>query len=96
MPLLAIGPHKFEIEPLNYQSMEQEFEVKWPAISRFGARPGRQHTGFGEDPILISGVLYPETFAGSRQELNALIATHNERIAARMDRVVRLTGGRVT
>jgi phage protein U len=76
MPLLALGPHRFEIEPLNFQAIEQEFEVKWPAIGRFGGRPGRQMTGFGEDPIRISGVLHTQEFEGSREALDSLVRTH--------------------
>ncbi|MCO5082665.1 MAG: phage tail protein [Rhizobiaceae bacterium] len=76
MPLLALGPHRFEIEPLNFQAIEQEFEVKWPAISRFGGRPGRQMTGFGEDPIRISGLLHTHEFEGSREALDSLVRTH--------------------
>jgi len=73
-PLLALGPHIFEIAPLNFQRIERETEVKWPAIARFGGRPGRQMTGFGEDPIRISGLLFPEEFGG-REEFEALRAT---------------------
>ncbi|HCL63712.1 MAG TPA: phage tail protein [Rhizobium sp.] len=71
MALLALGPHLFEIEPLNFQAIDRETTVKWPAISRFGARPGRQMTGYGEDPIRISGMLYPDEIGG-RDEFEAL------------------------
>lgn len=74
MPLLALGSHVFEIAPLNFQAIDRETTVKWPAIARFGGRPGRQMTGFGEDPILISGLLFPEELGG-REELEALRAT---------------------
>jgi len=74
MPLLALGPHVFDIEPLNFQTIERTTEVLWPAVSRFGNRPGRQMTGYGEDPILISGLLYPDELGG-RAELEALRAT---------------------
>jgi hypothetical protein len=74
MPLLALGPHIFEIAPLNYQKLVTEVEVKWPAIARFGGRPGRQFTGYGEDPIVISGLLFPEELGG-REELEAVRIT---------------------
>lgn len=74
MPLLALGPHVFEIAPLNFQKIERETTVNWPAIARFGQRPGRQMTGFGEDPISISGLLFPEELGG-RAEFEALRAT---------------------
>lgn len=74
MPLLALGRHVFEIAPLNFQAIDQETTVKWPSIPRFGNRPGRQMTGYGEDPIRISGLLFPEEFGG-RAELEAVRAT---------------------
>ncbi len=74
MPLLALGPHVFEIAPLNFQAIDRETTVKWPAISRFGGRPGRQMTGYGEDPIRISGLLFPEELGG-REELEAVRQT---------------------
>ncbi|OKP66783.1 phage tail protein [Ensifer adhaerens] len=73
-PLLALGPHMFEIAPLNYQQIVRDTEAKWPAISRFGGRPGRQFTGYGEDPITISGLLYPDEIGG-RREFEAIRAT---------------------
>lgn len=73
-PLLSLGPHIFEIAPLNFQRIERETEAKWPAIARFGGRPGRQFTGFGEDPITITGLLYPDELGG-RDEFEAIRAT---------------------
>ena len=78
MPLLALGKHKFEIAPLNFQEIERITEAKWPATARFGARPGAQFTGFGEDPLTISGLLYPHEFGGL-EELEALRATQAKR-----------------
>lgn len=73
-PLLALGAHIFEIAPLNFQRISEETTAKWPSIARFGGRPGRQHTGYGDDPITISGLLYPEELGG-QAELEALRAT---------------------
>lgn len=66
-PLLSLGPHIFQVTELNYQSLKRKTEAKWPAISRFGGRPGRQFTGFGEDTITIDGLLFPEEFNDSEQ-----------------------------
>lgn len=74
MALLALGSHVFEIAPLNFQQLVRETTVKFPAIARFGQRPSRQHTGFGEDPITISGLLYPDELGG-RAEFAAIRAT---------------------
>lgn len=73
-PLLALGPHIFSIAPLSYQRLETTVEAKWPAISRFGTAPGRQFTGLGEDPITISGLMFPHELGGLA-ELDALRAS---------------------
>lgn len=78
MPLLSLGKCKFEIGKLDLQAFDEEVEVKWPAIARFGGRPARQHTGFGEDPIHLSGLLYPEEIGG-RAEYDKLKATARAR-----------------
>lgn len=73
-PLLALGPHIFEIAPLNFQQIERGTEALWPTISRFGGRPGRQFTGYGDDRVSISGLLYPDEIGG-RNEYEAIRAT---------------------
>ncbi|WP_235912042.1 phage tail protein [Mesorhizobium xinjiangense] len=73
-PLLALGPHVFEIAPLNFQEIERQTEAHWPAIARFGNRPGRQFTGYGEDMIRIYGLLYPDELGG-REEFEAIRTT---------------------
>jgi len=85
MPLLALGRHTFEIDGLNFQELEEETTVKWPAINRFGGRPGHQMTGYGEDPIVINGLIYPEEIGG-RSELDAL------RVTQRLARPVVMVG----
>lgn len=74
MPLLALGPHVFEIAPLNFQQIERSTEALWPTISRFGGRPGRQFTGYGEDSITITGLLFPDEMGG-RAEYEAIRVT---------------------
>lgn len=73
-PLLGLGPHIFEIAPLNFQEIERVTETLWPSISRFGGRPGRQFTGYGDDRITISGLLYPDE-VGGRSEYEAIRVT---------------------
>ena len=67
MPLLRLGPVTFDIMPLNFQKIKRESEALWPTIPRFGGRPGRQHTGFGENIISIHGTLYPGEFGGQNE-----------------------------
>lgn len=74
MPLLALGPHMFEIAPLNFQQIERSTEALWPTISRFGGRPGRQFTGYGDDRLTISGLLFPDEMGG-RAEYEAIRVT---------------------
>ena len=78
MPLLALGPHKFEIAPMSFQQLEDETIAEWKAIGRFGGRPGWQFTGFGEDPISISGLLYPYELGG-RDAIDALRETQRQK-----------------
>ncbi|HOV04217.1 MAG TPA: phage tail protein [Hyphomicrobiales bacterium] len=78
MPLLALGPHIFEIAPLNFQQIERETEALWPAIPRFGGRPGAQSVGFGEGRMTISGLLFPDEFGG-RAEFEAIRETQGKR-----------------
>ncbi len=73
-PLLALGPHIFQITELNFQSIKRVTAAKWPALSRFGTYPGRQFTGFGEDSVTIEGLLFPDEF-NDREHYEALRAT---------------------
>ncbi len=73
-PLLALGPHIFQTTELNFQELKRSTEAKWPAIARFGGYPGRQFTGFGDDSIEISGLLFPDEF-NDREQFEALRAT---------------------
>jgi len=74
VPLLALGAHIFEIAPLNFQALDRQTEALWPSVPRFGNAPGRQFVGYGENPVTISGLLFPEEFGG-RGEFEALRAT---------------------
>ena len=73
-PLLALGPHVFELLPLNYDTIERETAAMWASVPRLGGRPSRQFTGLGEDPLLISGAMFPAEFGG-RDEYEAIRAT---------------------
>lgn len=70
-PLLALGFHIFQISALNYQALERVTEAKWPSIARFGNYPGRQFTGFGENSITITGLLFPHEF-NDREQFEAI------------------------
>ena len=63
-PLLALGPHIFEIFPLNLQKIEEETNANWPEIQRFGVGPARQFTGPGTSTLKIEGLCFNEEFGG--------------------------------
>lgn len=72
--LLALGPHIFEILPLNYQRLEKETVAEWASVPRFGTTSARQFTGLGDDSMRIDGLLFPHEFGG-RAEFEAIRAT---------------------
>jgi uncharacterized protein len=74
IPLLALGPHVFELLPLTLQRIEEETTANWPAIERFGAGPARQFTGPGDAAMKIEGLFFNEEFGGYGEYL-ALKAT---------------------
>ena len=74
MALLALGPHIFQIDRLNYQQIERSVEAIWASIPRFGGAPGRQFVGYGDDSIILSGLLWPEEF-GDRSDFEAVRTT---------------------
>jgi len=74
LPLLALGPHIFQILPLSLQKIEEETETNWPLIQRFGAEPQRQFTGPGDGTMKIEGLIFDQEFGGFDQYL-ALKAT---------------------
>jgi phage protein U len=63
-PILALGPHVFEILPLSLQQLDEVTRAKWPAVSRFGRAPARQYTGRGEDSLRVEGLIFNEEFGG--------------------------------
>ena len=73
--LLVLGPHVFEILPLNYQSLDRTTSATWASIPRFGGRAAKQFTGLGADDLTtISGLMFPEEFGG-RGQYEAIRAT---------------------
>ncbi len=90
MPLLALGSHKFEIAPMSFQQLEDETIAEWKSIGRFGGRPGWQFTAFGEDPIRISGLLYPDELGG-RDAIDALRETQRQKAPVLMVGCLRMS-----
>lgn len=63
-PLLALGPHTFEVAPLNYQELTREVELRWALMNRLGAAPVYHAVGVGETSITIGGLLFPDAIGG--------------------------------
>ncbi|MBA4783657.1 MAG: phage tail protein [Rhizobiales bacterium] len=80
VPLLALGPHIFEIMPLNYQELERETVAQWASIPRFGQRSARQFVGLGDDQMTISGLIFPEALGG-RENYEAIRLTQGRGVA---------------
>lgn len=74
VPVLAIGPHFFEILPLSLQTIEEQTKASWPATKRFGVGPARQFTGLDEDSFEVNGLYFNQEWGGHAEYL-ALKAT---------------------
>ncbi|WP_068317559.1 phage tail protein [Polycladidibacter hongkongensis] len=64
MALLALGPHRFRVEGLNYQKLEREYAGRW--MEHFTANGGHVDHFLGATPrtLTISGVLFPQSYGG--------------------------------
>jgi phage protein U len=58
-PILGVGPYRFKIVGLNYQSLDRKFEYRWKPQDRIGRRPAMQFLGPGMETVSLKGVLYP-------------------------------------
>jgi phage protein U len=74
IPLLALGPHIFDLLPLSLQRIEERTKARWPAVPRFGGTAARQFTGMDEDSLRIEGLIFEDEWAGHDRYL-ALKAT---------------------
>lgn len=59
-PLMGVGPYRFHIVGLNYQSLDREFQYRWKPQERIGRRPAMQYLGPGIEKVVLKGVLYPK------------------------------------
>lgn len=74
LPLLALGPHIFQVDFMNLQKFTESFGVETASMKHFGSDPGVQITGYAEDAKTISGLLYPEEFH-DRSAIDAVTVT---------------------
>ncbi len=72
--LLGLGPYRFAITALNYQSLNRRFRYRWEPQMVVGARPVMQYMGPGEETVRLEGTIYPNDprFGGGFSQLEAM------------------------
>lgn len=65
--MMTLGGFKFGMSTAAYQELKRTAEYLWPSQQRFGATPALQSTGYGDESISLSGVVYPEWNGGTGQ-----------------------------
>lgn len=65
--MMQFGLFQFEIDTATYQQLDRSTEYRWARIPRIGAHDALQFTGFGDDAIDVSGVIYPHFRGGLGQ-----------------------------
>lgn len=56
--MLKLGPIKFSVPELAYQSLKRDWQYLWPAQQRINEKPQLQYAGEGLQTIELSGVIY--------------------------------------
>lgn len=74
VPLLALGPHVFETEGLNFTELERRLRASIGRVPRLGQRAARQFSGIEEETITIRGLIFDEQFGG-RGDYEAIAST---------------------
>lgn len=60
VPMMMLGSFRFSLNTAVFQEMRRSTEFKWAAQDRIGQQPARQFVGFGDDTLVLPGVIYPE------------------------------------
>lgn len=64
MAMLQIGSVAFETTGPHYDKLAHHAKATWARQHRFGRRDALQFTGLGEEPVDVSGTIYPDYYAG--------------------------------
>ncbi|WP_195848366.1 phage tail protein [Providencia sp. wls1921] len=64
MAMAALGLFVFELRTTPFQAMQREHQFRFGYHNRIGKRPSYQFLGPSNDPITLSGTLYPELTGG--------------------------------
>lgn len=71
MALAVLGFFVFELKTAPFLTMQEDKEYRYAFNNRVGKRPSFQFLGQSNDPLTLTGVLYPE-LTGGRLSLYAL------------------------
>lgn len=72
--MMILGPFIFGLSTAAPQEVTRDTSYRWPAQDVFGSQQALQFTGWGEDKITLTGVIYPE-FSGGTGQLDAMRGT---------------------
>lgn len=62
--MMVLGLFVFSLKTVPYQQLERENTFRHQKIGRVGSSPQYQYTGPDEEPVTLSGTLYPEVTGG--------------------------------
>lgn len=62
--MMILGMFVFTLKTAPYQQMERENTFRHNKAGRVGRAPAYQYTGPDEEPVTLSGTLYPEVTGG--------------------------------
>jgi phage protein U len=86
--LLQVGPIQFEIDPLNAHAIDRAAQTMFAKKDVIGRGPQYEHTGEGEDRIVIRGRVFPYKLGG----LGAIALAHTIRTQGSAQPVTRGDG----
>ncbi len=64
MAMLQIGRVAFETSGPHYDKLSHHLKATWARQKRFGRRDALQFTGLAEEPVDVSGTIYPDYYGG--------------------------------
>ncbi|MGP3146930.1 phage tail protein [Serratia bockelmannii] len=62
--MMVLGLFVFSLKTAPYQQLERENTFRHQKVGRVGSSPQYQYTGPDEEPVTLSGTLYPEVTGG--------------------------------
>lgn len=65
--LYSVGAVQFDVQPVNVEEISHEVGHDFAAKDLFGAKRAREKTGEADEPLSLSGKLFPHHFGGLAQ-----------------------------